>query len=309
VPDGRSGALLIAVVAAGGLLGLQGRINGALGTDLHSAILAALLSFTVGTAVLAVVVAVAHRAGVRRLLRAQIRWWWWLGGFAGAAVVASTAAGVPEVGVALVSVCIVAGTAVGALAADEFGLGPGGRRAVTRARVGGALLAVAAVGLGAIGAQHAAAGSWLFVVLFAAGVASAGQQAANGQLRRAADSTAVASLVSFTAGTLLLLVAVLFRGDFAGVSWPHTWLMYVGGLLGAVYIALAAAAVQRLGVLRISLATVAGQLAGGVVLDIVWTVPGAHLRGTTIAGAVLTLVAVAVTGLGRRGSAGPVGAA
>ena len=288
-----------AVVAAGGLLGLQARINGQLGAHLHSAVDAALVSFGVGTALLVVIVIATSRPAVGRLRRASTTWWWWLGGLAGAAVVSSTAEGVPQIGVALVTVCIVAGIALGGLVVDELGLGPGGTSSVTRWRIGGAGLAVAAVALGAVGETHGAVRPALFAALFLAGAASAAQQAANGQIRRVADSTAVASLVSFTGGTIALVVFAAARGDLTGRSWPSTWWLYTGGGLGAVYIALAAASVARLGVLIVSLATVAGQLVAAVILDVAWPSPGIHLRPTTVIGAVLTLVSVAVSA-GRR---------
>lgn len=296
----RSSLLLVAVTAAGGLLGLQGRINGALGGRLHSAIAAATVSFTVGTLLLCVYVAARQRDALLSLRAGQITWWWWLGGLAGAAVVASTAQGVPEIGVALVTVCVVAGTTVGALGVDQLGLGPGGRQHATPMRVAGSVLAVVAVGLGILGDRHAVVRPALFAALFLAGAASAYQQAANGQVRRVAASTAVASLVSFTGGTIALVVTSFVRGDLTGVTWPGEWWLYVGGALGAVYIALAAMAVGEVGVLRLSLATVAGQLVAAVILDVAWPAPGIHLRVQTVIGAVLTLVAVAVTGLGRR---------
>ena len=56
--------LLAAVTFAGGMLGLQGRINGELGRQLHSAIAAATVSFVVGTAVLLAFVVVRQRAAV-----------------------------------------------------------------------------------------------------------------------------------------------------------------------------------------------------------------------------------------------------
>jgi transporter family-2 protein len=296
----RTSRLLVAVTVAGGLLGLQGRINGALGGRLHSAIAAATVSFSVGTALLFLYVVGRRRRALVALPGREVAWWWWLGGFAGAAVVASTAQGVPEIGVALVTVCVVAGTTVGALGVDQLGLGPGGRRHATLMRVLGAVLAVAAVGLGVLGDRHAVVRPALFAALFLAGAASAFQQAANGQVRRVADSTAVASLVSFTGGTIALLVTSLVRGDLSGVAWPGEWWLYIGGALGAIYIALAATAVGEVGVLRLSLATVAGQLVAAVILDVAWPAPGIHLRFQTVVGAALTLAAVAVTGLGRR---------
>ena len=296
----RSSLLLVAVTLAGGLLGLQGRINGSLGAHLHSAIAAATVSFVVGTLLLLLYVATWQRGALLSLRGREVAWWWWLGGLAGAAVVAATAQGVPEIGVALVTVCVVAGTTVGALGVDQLGLGPGGRHSATLMRVIGAVLAVAAVGLGVLGDRHAVVRPALFVALFVAGAASAFQQAANGQVRRVAGSTAVASLVSFTGGTIALVLTSLLRGDLTGVTWPGEWWLYIGGALGAVYIALAATAVGEVGVLRLSLATVAGQLVAAVILDVAWPAPGIHLRVQTVVGAVLTLAAVAVTGIGRR---------
>jgi bacterial/archaeal transporter family-2 protein len=304
VRDASARLLLLAIVAAGGLLGLQGRINGELGSRLHSAVDAAAISFSVGTALLAVLVLTRHRAAVVRLRHASVTWWWWLGGLAGAAVVAGTAEGVPQIGVALVSVCIVAGTAVGALVVDHAGLGPGGREPVTMFRSAGALLAITAVALGATGDRHSTVRPLLFIALFTAGAAAAWQQAANGQVRRVTNSVPVASLVSFTGGTIALIALAAARGDLSGRSWPAPWWLYVGGLLGAIYIALAAFSVSQLGVLRLSLATVAGQLLGAVLLDIVWPAPGTTLRVTTVIGAVLTLASVAVAGARRAGTAG-----
>ena len=289
--------LLAAVLACGGLLGLQARINGELGARVGSALDAATVSFGGGTLVLLLLVGLSaqHRAAVWRLRRAPTRWWWWVaGGVAGATVVALTAEAVPQIGVALVTVCVVAGTAVGGLGVDQLGLGPGGRKPVTALRVTGAALAVAAVTLGAVGDRHAAVRPLLFAGLFLAGAGSALQQAANGQLRRAAMNAWVAGLISFAVGTVVLLVAASSSGDLGGRHWPRQWWLYTGGPMGVVFIVTAAALVHRLGVLTVSLATVAGQLVAAVVLDAVWPAPGTSLRASTVAGAVLTVVAVTV---------------
>ncbi|HVA61999.1 MAG TPA: DMT family transporter [Mycobacteriales bacterium] len=287
------------MVAAGALLGVQARVNGALGVGMHSALLASLVSFAGGTALLAVIVTAraGSRAGLARLRSGPTRWYYWLGGLAGGLVVASSAAGAPRIGVSLVSVCLVAGTTAGALLVDRVGLGPGGHQPVTRRRLAGAALAVAAVGLGAIGRPARAGQPLLFIAIVAAGFASAGQQAVNGQLRRVADDVAVAALISFAvglAGLAAVAVAAAAAGALPRPSWPGTWWFYTGGLYGAVYIAAAAAAVRRLGVLRISLATVGGQLAGSVLLDLVFPEPRAPLTAVAGVGVVLTLIAVAV---------------
>jgi transporter family-2 protein len=291
--------LLVTMVVVGALLGLQARINGELGAHLHSAIAAALVSFAGGTVLLALLLG-TRRAGLRRLRAASTKWWWWLGGLGGAAVVGGTAQGVPQIGVALVSVCIVAGMAAGALGVDAAGLGPGTREAVSGWRLAGAVLAVVAVLLGALGDRHGAVRPALFALLFGAGVAAAVQQAANGRIRVAAGDAIVAAFVSFLGGTVVLAIAAVAAGQLDDGSWPSSWWLYLGGPAGVIYITLAAAAVHEFGVLRLSLATVAGQLIGAVLLDVTWPAPGTSLRAATVVGTALTMVAVAISAVDRR---------
>jgi len=221
-------------------------------------------------------------------------------------VVAATAQGVPQIGVALVSVCVVAGIAAGGLLADYLGLGPGGRRPPTWWRVAGAVLAVVAVTLGAAGDKHSVVRPALFALLFGAGAASAIQPAASGRIRGAAFDATVAGLVSFVVGALVLVAATLATRQLFGRHWPDKWWLYTGGLAGAVYIVCASAAVHRLGVLTVSLATVAGQLVAAVCLDAFWPAPGTSLRAATVLGALLTVVAVGVAAAGRPARAASV---
>ena len=75
---------------------------------------------------------------------------------------------------------------------------------------------------------------------------------------------------------------------------------YVGGLLGVGIVLSLLVGVRAAGVLRTGLALVAGQLGGALLLDLV--LPGGPgVRLPVLAGALLTLLAVVVTGLGRRG--------
>jgi transporter family-2 protein len=67
--------------------------------------------------------------------------------------------------------------------------------------------------------------------------------------------------------------------------------LYLGGAIGAIFIAIAAAVVRDTGVLLLGLGTVAGQLGGALVLDLV--LPGGARPGAaTYAGVLLTLGAV-----------------
>jgi transporter family-2 protein len=122
------------------------------------------------------------------------------------------------------------------------------------------------------------------------------QQAANGHVQRHVGDIWVVSLVNFAVGTVgMLLVTWVFvvaRGVELG-SWPGNPMLYVGGLCGVFFVAVAAATVRLLGVLRLTLAVVAGQLTGGLLLDVV--APSAGRPGIQlVAGVAVVFAAVAV---------------
>jgi transporter family-2 protein len=292
---------LAASVLAGVMVGVQGRINGELTGRMGSALGAAMASFLVGLAVLLVAVPVRWRGFVRIGQAAKARRvqpWWWFSGLGGALLVGSSAHAVPKIGVALVSVCLVAGTTLGALASDVFGLGPSGRHPATRWRLAGIGLAIVAVAIGAIGDRHASLQPALFLLLVAGGAASAIQQGANGQLRVAADDLLAASVISFVGGSAVLVAVTAIAGDLTSLHWPSALWLYLGGPLGVVYILIGAATVKVLGVLRFALGVVAGQLITAVVLDAVWPEPGTSLRAATVIGAAITVVGVWLSGRG-----------
>ncbi|GAC1326886.1 MAG: hypothetical protein NVSMB13_12670 [Mycobacteriales bacterium] len=291
---------------AGALLSVQARINGAFAVRLGSAVVTALVTFVLAAlvAVAAVAVRPRSRAALRRRPADPVLWWYWLGGVVGAAAVVVAATAVPLIGVALLGVCTVAGQATGSLVVDAAGLGPGGRRPLTGARVTGAVLAIAALGLSSVGAAHAQVRPLLFVVIALTGAGLALQQAVNGQLQRVLGEARVAAMASFLVGTALLSAVVLglsVAGRLSSLHWPPPSYLWLGGLGGAFFIIVTAAVVRTLGVLRISLAAVAGQLLGAVLLDALVPAPGHRLTPMTVLGTAVTFAAVAVSGSTRRG--------
>lgn len=285
------GDLSLLAAVAGAALAVQARVNGALRTRAGDAVLTALVSFAVGTVVLVLAALATGRYRRAARLRNGTRWWWWLGGLAGAFLVGSAAAAVPEIGVALTSVAIVAGMTTGSLLVDRLGISPRGRQPLTAPRLAGALIAVAGLLVGTVG-QRGEARPLLLAVVGVAGFCTALQQAANGHLQRASGEALVAASVSFLVGTVALALAVaVVRPDVLG--WPANPGLYVGGFGGAAYIALASAIVPRIGVLRLTLGTVAGQLVGGVLLD-AFVPTSAGLAAASVVAAAFTVVAVLV---------------
>jgi transporter family-2 protein len=289
-------ALVLAFVAGVGV-SLQAYLNGKLSGEVGSTLLASLLSFLVG---LVLLVGLgwhrgALRAAVTRLRRTgRPPWWYFAGGLSGAYLVASTAGAAPKIGVALVTVALVAGQTTGSLGVDAAGLGPSGVQAVTIRRVAGVVLAVAAVVLSALAGGRGELHLGLLLLVALAGLGVAFQQAANGRLQQATGETVFAAAVNFGIGTIVLALLVLAtRPSLADLSAPP--LYYVGGFLGAFFVLTAAATVRVLGVLRLSLVAIAGQSAGALLLDGLDPAPGRGLSLATVLGVVLTLAAVGVS--------------
>ncbi|HUR13742.1 MAG TPA: DMT family transporter [Mycobacteriales bacterium] len=289
---------VLAGVVSGALVALQQRVNGDLAVSLDDAVLAAVVSFGTGLALVVVVVAVRRSARARVATLRTLPWHWRLGGLGGASLVAAGAAAAPRIGVALFTVGLVAGTTLGGLAVDVVGLGPGGHHPLTPPRLAGAGIGLLAIVASAAEGLHAA-DPWLLVAVVVAGCLVSYQQAVNGRVRAATDAT-VATLQNFVVGLTALLLGLGLHALTSGVgaaSWPgadRLWL-YLGGPIGATFVAVAAIVVRQLGVLRFGLAVTAGQLAGGLLLDL-----DRGLETATLVGAALAMAAVAVSGAGSR---------
>ncbi|MBF6164374.1 DMT family transporter [Streptomyces gardneri] len=292
---------------------VQGRINGALGARLEDGIAAATISFATGLLALAVVFAVSarQRDGMRQVRRAlsdgALRPWQLLGGLCGAFFVACQGLTVAAIGVTAFTVATVAGQLLSSLVVDRLGLGPSGRTPVTAVRLAGAALGVVAVLIAGSGNTGATDGGLsvpealrgtptaLLIVLPAlAGIGLAWQQAVNGKVGAVGGSLS-AAMVNFCVGlvALLVLAAVVTAATGGPAEFPAEPWLYLGGLIGVAFIALAALTVRWIGVLLLGLTSVAGQLLVSVILDVL-APTSAGLSVTAVIGCVLTLIAVAV---------------
>jgi transporter family-2 protein len=166
-------------------------------------------------------------------------------------------------------------------------------------RVIGAALALVAVLIAVGGQLRGDVPFWILVAPLISGLLVGAQQALNGQVREAARSPLTATFVSFAVGTVVLTIALLVHLLFA--PWPSTFpanpVLYVGGLIGAVFIAAQTVLVRITGVLVLGLAVLSGQVVAAAVLDLVLPVPGHAIGLPTLVGAGLTLVAVAIAAI------------
>jgi len=136
-----SGALLSLFVAlvGGVLLAAQAPTNALLGKASGSAIVAAFISFLIGTIALGAAVAVTSGKLFDPGLK-QVPWYAWLGGFYGAFFVAAAAFGAPRVGLGVFLTAAIAGQLAAALLVDHYGLFGLIRQPVTLTRAAGLLL-------------------------------------------------------------------------------------------------------------------------------------------------------------------------
>lgn len=293
---------VVLAILSGVAMAAQGRINGQLGAELHDSMLAAVISFGGGLVllILALPFFTKMRAGIRKVRGAvadrTLKPWHLLGGIGGAVFVAGQSVTVALIGVAMFTVGVVAGQTVSGLFVDKAGLGPAGPQPLTWTRVLGAMLTLAAV-LGALsGGVSGGASLWLLVLPVVAGACMAVQQAVNGRVGAAASNALTAAFVNFVTGTSALLLAwlvsLLLRGG--PTAFPHNPLLYLGGLVGIVFISLASFVVQWTGVLLLGLSAIAGQLVGSVLLDVLVPAKGEHLSTPTLVGTGVALVAIVI---------------
>lgn len=137
-----AGLSLLLALVAGVLLAVQAPTNAILAKAGGSPVMAAFISFLVGSLALgAVTLASSGRLfapGVR-----QVPWYAWAGGLYGAVFVAVAAFAAPRIGIGVLLTAAVAGQLAAAVVLDHFGLLGLARHPVTMTRIAGILLVFA----------------------------------------------------------------------------------------------------------------------------------------------------------------------
>jgi transporter family-2 protein len=300
---------LVAAFGTGVLVALQARLNGELGARLGDGLISALISFGSGFVVMAIAAVVSKpgRRAVAAVLVAvregRAPWWLLAGGAAGAFFVFSQGLVIGTLGVALFTVGVVCGQIVSSTVVDRRGMGTMAPKPLTAPRLVGAGLTLAAVLLALLGELRGDVPIGLLVVPLLAGGAVGWQQAVHGQLRAIGGSAFAPTFINFLGGSIVLGVAVLVH--FVWVAPPQSfptepWL-YLGGVIGTIFVAGQSAIVRFTGVLLMGLAILSGQIVTSVVFDLAVPLPGHVLQIWTVLGAALTLVAVVAAAWPGRG--------
>ncbi|WP_022868794.1 DMT family transporter [Schaalia vaccimaxillae] len=276
---------LFAGIFVGFLMPLQTAINSRLRAAVTSPIFASLISFTVGTVALILVVSInpGDPLGIISIA-SSIPWWQWLGGVMGLIFLTTNILIFPRLGGVETAIWPVLGEILASVVIDHFGWLEVTERPVNLLRGIGLIFVIAGVlaatvlkdlrnrpayAPAVVGEQGLSRWLWRFAGLFA-GACSGTQGAVNGALGRTVGTPVQAALVSFVVGTagLVVLVALLRQFPVRTAAWnDHPKWMWIGGLLGAVFVFTMAALVPRIGTGPAMVAALTGQTAGSICVD------------------------------------------
>ena len=260
------------MVAVGLQLSLQAPVNGELALR-TGPLGAALLSFLVGLFLLAAVLVVSGDiSGYGNLGGVPI--WQLAGGLIGAGYVTAAAWAVGRVGAGAIAAATVAGQLSSGIVVDHagwFGLDPDPvgplRLLAVPVLVAGALLVSGdRAGGGVAGIRRIV--PLPVITVFVAGLAVGVQHPLNAELADRVGDLGAAGM-NFTTGTLALAGVVLVTGGASRLPAAREappW-AFAGGLIGSVTVLASLAAVGVIGASVLAATTIAGALAGSVLID------------------------------------------
>ena len=292
------------------MIGLQSRANGELGSAVGSATEAGTISFGTGLFVALVLAAVQPRlrTGLRRIGTAvrerKLPRWQLLAGFLGGWFTVVQSYSTPLIGVAAFSVGMIAGQTAMSLVVDRLGLRTGVRHHISGRRIATAAITVMAVVVSGADRLDVGSGELLPIIMAVViGAVVAFHRALNAHINDYAQESLATSLLNFATGFAMLLVIDLI-GVLIGASELRVpegpWWMFTGGVIGFAYIAMAAVGVQRIGVLMFTALSVAGQLLGSLLLDLLVPSSGITVGPNIYAGVALSMLGILVGVAGRR---------
>jgi len=290
----------------GALTAIQSRLNGQLSTDIHNGIAAALISFGTGWVVIIVICLInkPDQVGMSNIWQGlkskRLKYWELIGGMGGGFFVAIQSSVVPTIGVAIFTICTVGGQTLSSMVVDYFGISPSGKHKVTIVRALTAAVTLFSVTIAVFPELRNStfkATPVIFAVIV--GIVIAFQQALNGRLNVISARPISTTFINFLMGSFVLSIALginIARGGSIG-PLPGNLVLYLGGPIGVIFIAVSAYVVKHLGILNFILFSVTGQLFGALLLD--WLAPTAHTRVSAylVTGTTMTLLAVVTSRL------------
>lgn len=306
---GSSTAPVAGAAMVGVLTATQAQVVGSFGEFTSNDAQFVLVNYVIAIGVLSIIV--ISRAPLRRsvaalpsLLRTgELSWYQCLGGILGSWLVVSSSLCVPKLGLSLFVVALISGLIVVGVVVDALGLGPAGRKPPTAPRILGAVIALSAVAIEVapelLTNGWSAATPFYSLLAFSAGCGVAVQQAINGRVARATGEPLASGWLNFVTGAVALTIVTLLLAAANIVPLEPVqnmpWWAATPGFLGAAFVSLAAWSVGAIGVLRLGLLSVAGQIFTAFAFDMFNPMVGIAMDARTAISCALALLAAYVS--------------
>lgn len=287
-------------ILAGLVLPIQTLVNTRLRASTGTPFSSSMISFAVGTLTL-LIVATAVTGGDYGIAQAfDEPLWIWFGGLLGVVALTGNILLFPHLGAVQTVVLPIAGQVIMGLIVDHFGLFESPQSSLTAVRAIGAIIvlvgvvAVVATPSAATSSEDSATALWLWRLAgFIFGCFTASQSAINGHLGQVTGSPVSAALVSFAVGvTALVIVNIVVRWRpriERPEGKPNPWWMWIGGVLGALFIFGNAALVPQIGTGLTVVAGLLGSMLGSLIID---RLSGAPIKSRQVLGIALLLTGV-----------------
>lgn len=268
-----TGFYMILAIGAGLAMAFQSPTNATLSRYVGN-LQATCISFGGGVIALAVLVMLAGDGDLTKITDAS--WWQLLGGLYGVCIVLGITYAIPRLGAALTSTILMLGQITMGAFLDTFGLLQLQSMPLAPGRVAGCLIVLAGIIFVYIGKRKQENGKGpnkgnpaVITFLLLAGVAGALQSPTNMALA-VHVGTIEASLVSFVVGFVLILVITLIATKGRPLQKKKEgirWWMTTGGIYGGAAVFINIVTVPHLGSTFLLIATMLGQLSGGMLVD------------------------------------------
>lgn len=266
-------------MAIGVLMPGQSAINNRLRAAVASPWVMATISFLVGTVCLVLLTwATVGTITFDATILVTQPWWLWIGGLVGVVGMTTTVLLLPIIGALYSTALNLTAQVITTLVIDHFGLFGVAIYAANPWRLGGALIVLAAALLAVVAGRakpqlhHTPPSAIWYLVGLGVGICFGIQVAVNGQLTGVLGSAIHAGFISFTVGALALLALLVITRPSLRITVPageqkNPWWMWLGGVLGALYVTGVAFLSPLIGSAATVIVTQTGIIAGSLLVD------------------------------------------
>ncbi|MBM2657908.1 DMT family transporter [Staphylococcus pseudoxylosus] len=273
--------LYIIGIVAGMVVPFQTSINSRLSLYTRSSFYASTISFATGTLFLILINLIInpHVFTGQFYSNQSLNYQWFVGGMLGVIFLTGNLLLLPRLGASLTVVMTVAGQIIMGVAIDSFGWFGADKHPFTLLKVLGILFLIFGILLMNYvrrdpkdKAQSSTVYIWL-IIGFIFGFCPPIQTAINSALGQQLHSSIMASLVSFTVGTIVLFILTLIFNKSLKVATFNNRqgklkpIYFIGGILGVIFVTTNIILMPHLGAALTTIIVMLGQMLMGIIID------------------------------------------